>query len=412
MEHGRGEVRVMTVHGAKGLEAPIVFLPDTCTTRSGERPGGLVALPDLERPTRTAEPFCWPVKGTARTSGVRSARLAAEQREAEERNRLLYVALTRARDRLYVAGFEGTRGRDRGCWYDLIVEALAPTLAEARDRNGYLVRRLETAQAAQHEATKETVSADPNPLLPPEWARRPARPERDLAIPFAPSRLAPLETDAEGDPIDTPAAPRPASEQRAPGPVAMADGHRFARGLLTHGLLQYLPALDRRGWQAAAQRFVAVRGAGLPERTRDSIVAETLTVLTDPAFTALFGPDSRAEVPIVAEIVCPGEKDRKLRLNGQIDRLVRVGRDILIVDYKTNRPPPRRVEDVSEAYTLQLAAYRLAVRQAFDGAPVRAALLWTDGPRIMEIPADVLDNAEKRVFTVGRANLDAKGSDT
>ena len=412
MEHGRGEVRVMTVHGAKGLEAPIVFLPDTCTTRSGERPGGLVALPDLERPPRTAEPFCWPVKGTARTSGVRNARQAAEQRETEERNRLLYVALTRARDRLYVAGFEGTRGRDRGCWYDLIVEALAPTLAEARDRNGHLVRRLEAGQAAQHEATKETISGDPDPLPPPDWARKPARQERDLAIPFAPSRLAPLETDAEGDPVDTPSAPRRTSEQRAPGPVAMADGHRFARGLLTHGLLQYLPALDRRGWKAAAQRFVALRGAGLPQRTRDSIVAETLAVLTDPAFAAVFGPESRAEVPIVAEIACPGEKDRRLRLTGQIDRLVRVGRDILIVDYKTNRPPPRRVEDVAEAYTLQLAAYRVAVRQVFGAATVRAALLWTDGPRIMEIPADVLDNAEKRVFTVDRASLDARGSDT
>lgn len=412
MEHGRGEVRVMTVHGAKGLEAPIVFLPDTCTTRSGERPGGLLALPDMERPERTPEPFCWPVKGTARMSGVRNARQAAGQRETEERNRLLYVALTRPRDRLYVAGFEGSSGRDDGCWYDLIADALTPVMTQVRDRQGLPVRRLSAAQDAPHESTKDAISADPDPLPLPEWAHKPARPERDLAIPFAPSRLAPLETDAEGDPVDTPSKPRTASEQRAPGPVAMADGHRFARGLLTHGLLQYLPALDRRGWEAAAQRFVGVRGAGLPQRTRDSIVAETLAVLTDPAFAALFGPDSRAEVPIVAEIACPGEKERKLRLTGQIDRLVRVGNDILIVDYKTNRPPPRRVEDVAEAYTLQLAAYRLAVRQVFGGAFVRAALLWTDGPRIMEVPADVLDNAEKRVFTVDRASLDARGTGT
>ncbi len=412
MEHGRGEVRVMTVHGAKGLEAPIVFLPDTCTTRSGERPGGLVALPDVERPARMAEPFCWPVKGTARVSGVRNARHAAGQRETEERNRLLYVALTRARDRLYVAGFEGANGRAEGCWYDLIADALAPVTVEARDRQGLPVRRLAAPQDAPHESTQDAVSGDPDPQPLPKWAHKPARPERDLAIPFAPSRLAPLETDAEGDPVDTPGNPRQASEPRAPGPVAMADGHRFARGLLTHGLLQYLPALDRRGWKGAAERFVAIRGAGLPQRTRESIVTETLAVLTDPAFAALFGSESRAEVPIVAEIACPGEKDRKLRLTGQIDRLVRVGKEILIVDYKTNRPPPRRVQDVSEAYTLQLAAYRLAVRQAFAGAPVRAALLWTDGPRIMEIPADVLDNAEKRVFTVDRASLDARGGDT
>jgi ATP-dependent helicase/nuclease subunit A len=412
MEHGRGEVRVMTVHGAKGLEAPIVFLPDTCTTRSGERPGGLVILPGMDRPERMTEPFCWPVKGTGRTAGVRNARQAAGQRETEERNRLLYVALTRPRDRLYVAGFEGVNGRDDGCWYDLIADAVLPLTVETRDHQGLPVRRLATTQDVPQETAKDAVSEDPDPLPLPDWALKPARQERDLAIPFAPSRLAPPEIDAEGDPVDAPAKPRPAGGQRAPGPVAMADGHRFARGLLTHGLLQYLPSLDRRGWKAAAGRFVAIRGAGLPQRTRDSIVTETLAVLNDPAFAALFGPDSRAEVPIVAEIASPGEKERRLRLNGQVDRLVRVGKDILIVDYKTNRPPPQRVEDVAEAYTLQLAAYRLAVRQVFGTASVRAALLWTDGPRIMEIPDVVLDNAEKRVFTVDRASLDAGGGGT
>jgi ATP-dependent helicase/nuclease subunit A len=126
MDHGRDEVRVMTVHGAKGLEAPIVFLPDTCTTSSGNRvSNALVKLGHLPRPADLAEPIVWAIKGTSSIAAVKAAREIKERREAEERNRLLYVAMTRARDRLYIAGFEGKNGRAKGCWYDAISDALA-----------------------------------------------------------------------------------------------------------------------------------------------------------------------------------------------------------------------------------------------------------------------------------------------
>ena len=108
MDHGRDEVRVMTVHGAKGLEAPIVFLPDTCTTASGgNSTAGLVKLSHLARPDGLPEPIVWTVKGTTRIEDVQTARRDKDERDREERNRLLYVAMTRARDRLYIAGFEG-----------------------------------------------------------------------------------------------------------------------------------------------------------------------------------------------------------------------------------------------------------------------------------------------------------------
>jgi ATP-dependent helicase/nuclease subunit A len=109
----------------------------------------------------------------------------------------------------------------------------------------------------------------------------------------------------------------------------------------------------------------------------------------------------------VAEIDPPDGRGHKLRLNGQIDRLAKIENAVLIVDYKTNRPPPRHPDEVPEAYALQLAAYRMAVRQVFHGLPVRAALLWTDGPRIMELSAEQLDHAEKRLFTLDRTMLDA-----
>ena len=400
MEHGRDQVRVMTVHGAKGLEAPIVFLPDTCTTRSGNRPGGLVKLPGMDRPLDLATPFCWPVKGTSGLAPVSAAKASQAKDETEERNRLLYVAMTRARDRLYVAGFETSRGRDTGCWYDLMANALEGRLQAVTLEDGRRVRRLSAPQTAETEAGEDGPAASEHMQPPPPWATRQAPRETALSIPMAPSRLAPYDIDEEGEPA---ARPRPAEPVRdeppmlAPGPLA--SDNRFLRGTITHTLLQHLPELPPAARAGAAKAFVASRGAGLAARVRASIVRETLAILDHADFAPLFGPHSRPEVPIVAEIAPPaGRRTRALELNGQIDRLVVLADEVLIVDYKTNRPPPLAVEGVAEAYLLQLAAYAEALRHLYPGRRIRAALLWTDGPRLMEIPTRVLDAAAARLF--------------
>jgi ATP-dependent helicase/nuclease subunit A len=405
MEQGRDEVRVMTVHGAKGLEAPIVFLPDTCSTASGRRPGSLLRLENAERPLNVPAPVLWPVKGTSNLAVVQQAKAAVARAEAEERNRLLYVALTRARDRLYVAGFEGARGLPQDCWYNIVRDGLADRLEEVATADGRTVWRLSSAQTAKPEAAKATPgdAAAAAPL--PAWARRPAPVEPLLTVPLAPSRLAPLESDAAGEPVHQP--PGRLADPAILSPAALAEDARFLRGTLTHALLEHLPTLPQASWAAAAQAFIASRAAQLPASVRKAIVAEALAVLRDPAFAALFGPHARAEVAIAAEIPHPRGLGPALRLNGKIDRLVREKDGILIVDYKTNRPPPTDPAHVAETYLLQLAGYRLAVGRIFSQTHVRAAILWTDGPRIMEIPAKMLDEAERRLWQLDPANLDA-----
>ncbi len=132
-----------------------------------------------------------------------------------------------------------------------------------------------------------------------------------------------------------------------------------------------------------------------------------MAVLLDPALAPLFGPDSRAEVAIAAEVPHPARPGTLMRLTGKIDRLVKAGGSVMIVDYKTNRPPPASADGVAEAYLLQLAAYRLGVAHVFPGLPVRAAILWTHGARIMEIAPKVLDEYQQRLWTLDPANLDA-----
>jgi ATP-dependent helicase/nuclease subunit A len=396
MEHGRDEVRVMTVHGAKGLEAPIVFLPDTCTSASGSSAASLVALPNPVSGSLFPEPYVWPVKGTSSHEKVSLARARVAAAEAEEHNRLLYVALTRARDRLYIAGYEPRNGRPRDCWYDLIRNSLEPVSTPHTAADGRPILRLESPQTAPPEQRHEATSRSAATGEPPRWVHEPAPREPVTLIPLSPSRTAPLDVDAEGEPLE----PRrlPQAGAGLPSPLALGEDYRFLRGTITHALLEHLPSIAPGLRLDAAQRFVAAKGAPLPARVQEEIVREAMAIITDVAYGALFGPESRAEVPIAAEIPDPQGRRAPLRIIGQIDRLVRLAHEVLILDYKTNRPPPAEPKAVAAAYVRQLAAYRLVMQRVFPRLPVRAAILWTDGPRLMEIPADIIDSHAKSLW--------------
>ena len=414
MDHARDEVRVMTIHGAKGLETPIVFLPDTCTTVSGDSAGTrLLKLTDVPRPSGAPDPVIWQVKGTSKLAPVKSATAAKDARDREERNRLLYVAMTRARDRLYISGFEGKNGRASGCWYDLMFDSLTPTFEKLQHSDGTPLWRLETPQSAPPGKSKTAHTEAESAQTLPAFAAMRAANEPQLSIPLAPSRLEPYAPDAEGEPLVAPrTASDPATGQSVPSPSALTDGNRFLRGTITHALLQYLPEIADGERKSAATGFVARRGAALSAKARVSIVRETLAILNASEFAPIFSIQSRAEVPISAVLPRPSGKGPALRLSGQIDRLLVTDRDVMIIDYKTNRPPPLELLGIAPAYLFQLAAYALALKEIYPGKQLRAALLWTDGPRLMEIPANILREYGERLWKLNTASLDVHGSDT
>jgi ATP-dependent helicase/nuclease subunit A len=360
----RDEVRMLTVHGAKGLEAPIVFLPDTMQVPN---PASTLLWSE-----RDGLPL-WRPRADVPVPPYAAERDWVRRRQLEEYRRLLYVALTRAQDRLYICGWQTRRPATELCWHTLCRAGLAcvaqPFAFDATaliGRDGWAGEglRLVAAQTAAPARKKEEMPARAAGAAP-DWLDRPAPAEPDPPKPLVPSR------PAEAEPA-------------ALSPLARDGRDRFKRGLVIHRLLQSLPELPESEREAAARRFLAAPTHGLDEAAQEEIRREALAVLRHPDFAPLFGPGSLAEVPLTGLI-------RGRAVAGQIDRLVVEADRVLIVDFKTLRPAPASEAEVSPAYLRQLAIYRAALARIFPGREIRCALLWTDGPLLMPVSPDRLE---------------------
>ncbi len=366
MDSGAHAARVMTVHGAKGLEAPVVILADT-TGRFDETEltGLMIADGEIYFSPKRAE-------DDAATQAARKTLSAARYRE---HLRLLYVAMTRARDRLLVCGpaFGNAKtGRAGGSWEYNGVETPAQTWHELVE-NG-LVRAgataFETEDGTGLRLGEYTPRMTPNgdqrrAVALPAWARTRAAEEAPAPRSLAPSQL------GQDEP-----------------PVFVARGQsrkRFQRGKLIHALLERLPEIAPSAREAAGRAWLATRRVDAGEAA--ALTREALAVIGDPAFAPVFSQTSRAEVPIVGALA-----DGR-RVAGAIDRLAMGETEILALDFKTDRPASMESGRIPMAYVSQMAAYAAVLRQAFPGRAVRCAILWTEAPKLMEIPAEMLAEA-------------------
>jgi len=360
LETGGGEVRVMTVHGAKGLEAPIVILPETAG--APPKPGGPLL--------RTASGgFLFAPRKAEDCPASAAARAFEAERQADEALRLLYVALTRARDRVIVAGRLAGNAKgaapDPASWYARIAAAFDRPEIAAASRMVGAVRRF-----GSDPAPAPDVSPARGARSAPGWMGRPPPLEPPSARFAAPSTLA----DAERGP--------------SPSPLARSHGlGRFRRGALIHRLLEVLPDLEPEDWSEGARRLLAKAG-DLNEDQRAEMAAAALAVLRDERFAEVFGPGSIAEAALAGGAPSlPSD----LLISGRIDRMTITPDRVLVVDFKTNRPAPLRVEDADRSYVVQMAVYVAVLRALYPGRRVEAALVWTDGPKLMPIPEFLID---------------------
>jgi ATP-dependent helicase/nuclease subunit A len=357
----------MTVHGAKGLEAGIVILADLAPPPGAKRLPKILAI---EPPRRQAVPI-WPPASTEDAQATAQAKARVVEQMVEEHHRLLYVAMTRAENRLIVCGAQAKGEAPAGSWYGMVEAGLAasePGLVEIGEGDS-AIRRFMTSRPQP--VAVEAVASPATPEPAPDWLSRPPPREAEPAPPLKPSSAL-TAADAPDRPVD--------------GPF-LAEA--AAAGRFAHLLLQMLPEIAPERRAAVASALATSRGAALPEPRREAIVSEALALLADPALAGLFGPGSLAEVPITG-LLAWGTGERR-PVSGQIDRLAILPDEVIIADFKTTARPPRDLEAIAPTTLAQLAVYRALVGQIYPGRRVRALLVYTATLTRLEPEAAVLD---------------------
>lgn len=355
MESSGGMIRVMTVHGAKGLEAPVVILPDTADQRTQDR-DEVISLQAEAAPGANGAPertVLWATSAEDSPALVTQEKVRRRKQRAEEDDRLLYVAMTRAQS-LLVVGAAGAIGKESRCWHRKITAGMERAGARM-DGEGILVHSFGDWPADKLRAVQAPVV---KPL--PEWAKLPVSRMPEVAVPLNPSLLGGAKALA-GD----------GGEEAE---VAKARGSRL------HALLEHLPGRERSTWAEIAKALEAV-----------DMLAEATGVIDRHPF--VFAAETLAEVGIVAML--GGQ-----RMLGTIDRLV-VGLDhVLAVDFKSNRVVPQRAADVPEGILRQMGAYAAALAQVYPNKRIETAILWTRTAEMLQLDPDIVSAALARALPI------------
>jgi ATP-dependent helicase/nuclease subunit A len=387
MDQGRDEVRIMTVHAAKGLEAPIVFLVDP-----GSAPFVHQHMPRLMpfEPPQGAwrgKGFLWRTTGERTSQAGREIGVRIAEKGAEEYRRLLYVGMTRAKDRLIVCGYHGLKDRRTDTWHAMVTRALESAPETETLQADPPFERILRFRVTPPRAALPTEAA-PRPAMPPALPAalsRPLPPWPGLPRPLAPSRLGALiEPGAD----DAAISHSPVLEQ------GREPRRAVERGVAVHRLLQMLPHLTETERGAAMRRYLEHAGAEWGEAERQDVAASVSAILQDPAFAPAFAPGSRAEVAVTGRVMVAGEWRP---VAGQIDRLAVAGDEAMIVDYKTSRPPPAVLGEVPASHIAQMALYDALIRQLYPDRRLRTALLYTETPVLIELPGQLLAESLARL---------------
>ncbi|WP_128892420.1 double-strand break repair helicase AddA [Erythrobacter sp. HKB08] len=360
-----GLVRVMTVHGSKGLQAPIVILADAVgdPDRSLSSP---LELPDGDRSV--------PIPAlSARDSipRIEDAKAAAAAEEREEHWRLLYVAMTRAEEALFLGG--ALLSKEKAPAPDSWHARLEPLFdGDPEDDPIWGYRRTHGARGEAHTGLVPSEREDVTAELP-DWATRPIGPEPRPPRPLAPSAAG---EDAGADP---------------PLPPDIAK-EAARRGVLIHALLERVPQVAAADREEKARQWLAKQADDLGEEAREEMLQSALTVLDTPEFTAIFAPDALAEIPLAATV--EGQV-----VAGTADRLLVEEKCVTVVDFKTARRPPSTLAEVPQTTIRQMAAYAAALERIYPGREVRAAVLYTQTPQLIAIPAAMLAEGKGALST-------------
>ncbi|WP_375410445.1 double-strand break repair helicase AddA [uncultured Methylobacterium sp.] len=359
LESGRDEVRVMTVHGAKGLEAPLVVVIDGCEPLGRNDPP-LLPMSGL--------PPVWSSKNQD-CEILSVARVALQGLAREEHNRLLYVAMTRAADRLVIAPYRGREEAAPAAWCEMIRVGLERTLGPGVAREASYGPVTVWRQGDAAVSTRSESATKAQPRAAPAWLETPVAAEAAPAPPVSPSGTLGA---ADG--------------QRETG-RRQPDAESRRRGILVHALLEHLPRLDPAKRPEAASAFVRARAPALDRFKQDAIVSAVLRLIDEPDLVPLFARDARAEVTLTGRVNVGGGPRPVF---GRVDRLAVTDDAVLLADFKTGRPPADGA-DLPSAEAGQISLYAALLRQIYPGRRILPMLVWTSGPTIRRLDEATVD---------------------
>ncbi|UAB76924.1 double-strand break repair helicase AddA [Erythrobacter sp. SCSIO 43205] len=370
-DEAEGQVRVMTVHGSKGLQAPIVILADA--TDDVGRPGDLT-LPDNPLKTDDENVRQVPVPSFKKEELVGLAQDAQEKAKTatmQEHWRLLYVAMTRAEEALFIGGSLGPKQADKGPPEDSWYARLEPVFETDALEDEIWGARREFGVRADPIVTVEKSEGEEAGAKPPAWLTSPIGPEPKPPRPLAPSS---------------------AGEEQGSNPPLEPEFAKVAarRGTLIHALLERLPDVKAQERRQAASAWLERRAGDLSEETRAEMLESALNVLDNPQFAKVFSDKALAEVPLAATV-------DGVVIAGTADRLLVEDEAITVVDFKTARRPPESLDAIPKATIKQMAAYVSALEVIYPGRTIHAAVLYTQTPQLFELSSTLLD-AHKREF--------------
>ncbi|MEY9779261.1 double-strand break repair helicase AddA [Sinorhizobium fredii] len=391
----RDEVRVMTVHAAKGLEAPVVLLvdgggeafvrqqvSDLRFLEKQQADGSIVSVP------------VWRAPGSASNSLISEDNERLKRLAEEEYRRLLYVGMTRAADRLIVCGYRGQR-QNLDTWHAMVQGTLSH---DPKGRATPMVFR-----AGGEEWTGHAWREAPVPVTIPGSGEAGSKPEA-MASDLPRALFAPLPAQRR---LPRPLAPSGTSVAiDDPDQEAIVGSALFAaqatpkfsmlRGAILHRLLQVLPTIDGAVRRDAAKRYLARAVPSWPDAERRTLTGAVMDVLDHPDLQSLFGEQSRAEVSVMGTLKLGSQE---FAVSGRLDRLAIAGDTVTIADYKTNRDVPTSVADVPSVYRRQLAIYRELLKPLYPGKQFRSVLIFTEGPAVRVLPDTMLDRSLEELAT-------------
>ena len=337
-------VRLMTVHGSKGLQAPIVFLPDTIRVKNTKREQNLLLNDKM---------IYYPLGSDYYDESCNQINAVNARKADEEYRRLLYVALTRAEDRLFICGYSNQENINPHSWYALCLDCLKKS--GVKQENIYVC---ESENLISKEQKENRFTTGIKHLTPPEWINQNVGNEELLAKPYTPSKIEDEEELDSSSPLEE-------------------SGNFYRRGSLIHKILQFLPAKIENPQQIISD-YLQKYAADFSPMQKQQIIQEILNLIHCQELAEVFGENARAEVPIM------GEVDGKI-ISAQIDRLVILPHEIIIVDFKTNRPAAQTLAETPQTYIKQLQMYADIMQKIYPQHLVKAYILWTNQARIMKI---------------------------